>query len=125
MQLLLKNFGFINPIYGNKYKIFRRKNKMSTIREHVLKTENEQIKNISDLDEVSTEIDIKQEECAKSDGEKFTIYIITIDNIKYRVPVSVLKYLKTLIIEKPGMTKFKVKKTGEGMDTSYTVIPLD
>ena len=43
---------------------------------------------------------------------------------EYRVPKSVLKQLKEQLEVNPKLKFFKVNKTGEGMKTSYTVIPL-
>ena len=36
---------------------------------------------------------------------------------------AMLGYMQSLS-EKPDLTKFRVKKSGEGMNTRYTVIPL-
>jgi hypothetical protein len=43
---------------------------------------------------------------------------------EYRVPDSVLKALKDNLEVNPKLGWFKVKKTGEGLKTNYTVIPL-
>jgi hypothetical protein len=43
---------------------------------------------------------------------------------KYRVPQSVLNNLKAVLEDNPMLKTFKVKKTGEGMDTRYILIPL-
>jgi hypothetical protein len=59
------------------------------------------------------------------DGKEFSIQVIEVDGEEYRVPVSVVKQLKEQLAENSGMTKFKVRKSGEGMNTSYTVVPLD
>ena len=82
-------------------------------------------RNISDLEIVKTDAAIEDREFTKSDGETFTMKVITVNNEDFRVPVSVLKSLKAILEEKPGLKCFKVKKSGEGMKTEYTIIPLD
>ena len=98
---------------------------MSTIRQSAESYESKTTKNIAELKEVSTELDVKEVEYMDKNGEPFTLNIVEIDGEQYRVPASVLKQLKEILSEKPATTKFKVKKSGEGMSTSYTVVPLD
>ena len=81
-------------------------------------------KNIAELDKVNVMIDIEEKIVKEGTPDEFSYYFFTKDDTEYRVPKSVVKQLKTLIEEKPDMTEFKVKKEGEGMKTSYTVIPL-
>ena len=60
------------------------------------------------------------------EGENaFKLKVINVDGEDYRVPISVIKALKTIAEEKPNLKFVKVKRTGEGMKTEYTVIPLD
>ena len=85
--------------------------------------------NISDLDEVSVDLNIQDKafDVKESDGTvKETIHqkIIEIDGKEYRVPNSVLKQLKVLLEDNPSLKKFKVLKTGEGMQTIYQVVPI-
>lgn len=82
-------------------------------------------KNISELEIVRTDSKVVEKEYTDKDGKPFVIKVITIDNEDYRVPVSVLEQLKAIVEEKPELKTFKVKKSGEGLKTSYTVIPID
>ena len=50
--------------------------------------------------------------------------VVNIDGIMYRVPNSVLNQLKILLEDNPELKFFKVKKSGQGLNTDYTVIPL-
>jgi len=120
-QTLIFRYGLTHPIFKN----YMRSNKMPTIREEANSYETKKTKNISELKQVNVNVNIEDRTFTKEDGEEFTIKIATIDEQEYRVPVSVLKSLKVLIAEKPGMTLFKVVKSGSGMDTEYNVIPLD
>ena len=81
-------------------------------------------KNIADLEVVRVDVDIKEETFNDKDGEPFTIKYIEVDGEKYRVPISVLKQLKAILEAKPDLKTFKVAKSGEGMNTEYTTIPL-
>jgi|AntAceMinimDraft_18_1070375.scaffolds.fasta_scaffold44800_7 hypothetical protein len=80
--------------------------------------------NIADLEVVSTDLDIKYDTGVDKTGKEFTYAFITVDEKQYRIPTSVIAGLKDILSEKPDLTKFRVKKSGEGMNTRYTVIPL-
>lgn len=89
------------------------------IKEKAQAYEPSQIHNISELNEISTDMEVK------SEGEvEFPYDYIEINNERYKVPVSVFASLKAILQENPNLKKFKVKKTGEGMNTKYTTIPL-
>ena len=98
---------------------------MTTLRESAKNYESKKTKNISELKEVNTEIDLKEKTQEKEDGDNFSYNYIIVDGEEYRVPNPVQEQLKTLLVEKPNMTKFKVDKKGEGIKTKYQVIPLD
>ena len=80
--------------------------------------------NISDLQVVRTDAEIKTETFKEGTDEEFRVKVITVDGIKYRVPNIVLGNLKAILAEKPDLKSFKVRKDGAGMNTRYTVIPL-
>ena len=77
------------------------------------------VNNIADLPSVSTDLEVKDETEAE-----FPYQYVLVDGSKYRLPSSVLINIKAILEENPNLSKFKVKKTGEGMETRYTVIPL-
>ena len=77
------------------------------------------INNIADLQQVTTDLDVKEELNAE-----YPYKYVEVDGKKYRIPNTVLADLKAILEENPKLTKFKVKKTGEGLGTEYTVIPL-
>jgi hypothetical protein len=99
--------------------------KMATIRQQAKDYESVKTKNISELKSVSTEMDIEEKEFQDQEGKLFTVSTINVDGQDYRVPASVLKSLKEILIDRPEIVKFKVRKSGEGMSTKYTVIPLE
>jgi hypothetical protein len=118
----LSDYGFSQPIK----KINKNEDvKMATIRQQAKDYESVKTKNISELKSVSTEMDIEEKEFQDQEGKLFTVSTINVDGQDYRVPASVLKSLKEILIDRPEIVKFKVRKSGEGMSTKYTVIPLE
>lgn len=97
---------------------------MGTIKEDAMAYEAPQIKNIADLDKVTTNLVTEEREFTRDDGTTFKVKIVNAEGEDYRVPTSVLKSLKAILEENPELKTFKVKKTGEGLKTTYTVIPL-
>jgi hypothetical protein len=77
------------------------------------------VNNIADLQSVSTDLEVKEEVEAE-----FPYKYVVVEGSKYKVPASVLASLRAILEENKDLKKFKVKKTGEGMETRYTVIPL-
>jgi len=92
---------------------------MATLKEEAKEFEPKQTKNIADLKTVSVDLVLEDET-----EVEFPYKFITIDNERYRVPSSVIANLKAILEENQDLKTFKVKKTGEGLKTEYTVIPL-
>jgi hypothetical protein len=86
--------------------------------------ESHSVGNIADLPKVSIEFSVEDREGTNEEGKNFSYKVIVIDGQEYRVPASVLKSLKAILEDNPNLKTFKVKKTGQGMGTEYTVIPL-
>jgi hypothetical protein len=84
-----------------------------------------QTKNISELPVVSVDLLVQSDEGQDKDGKKFNYDFIEVNGERYRVPGKVLNDLKQVLIEKPNLKTFKVKKQGAGLNTQYTVIQLD
>jgi hypothetical protein len=99
--------------------------KMVSIRQSAMAYTPKTTKSITELASVSVDLDIEDKSFTDKDGKEFTISVVEINGEEYRIPLSCIKQLKELIAEKPKMKTFKVRKTGEGMNTSYTVVPLD
>lgn len=98
---------------------------MPTIKEQAEAYEPKQTKNIADLDKVSVELEIIEQPYTDKKGKTFTINEIEINGEAYRVPDSVLKSLKAILEAKPDLKTFKVVKSGSGLSTEYTVVPLE
>lgn len=82
-------------------------------------------KNVADLKEVNTDIDLKDGESKDENGETFKYKYVTVDGEDYRVPNSVISALKSILEKKPDLKKFSVSKMGQGFNTRYTVIPIE
>ncbi len=86
-------------------------------------------KNIADLPEVSTDLELVDDtfefEDKNGNTKEVNQKVIVVKNEKYRVPVSVIQQLKVILEDNPNLKKFKVKKSGSTKDdTRYQVIPL-
>lgn len=82
-------------------------------------------RNITELPSIPVELDLKVEEATDQDGEKFSYQYFELNDLRYRMPDSVLSSLKAILQKKPGLKTFSVIKSGEGRNTRYTVIPQE
>ena len=97
---------------------------MVKLKEAAQAYEPQQTKNIADLEVVSLDLDIEDREGINDSGKKFEYIVALVDGEEYRVPKSVLDQIKSQLEANPNLTKVKVTKKGQGLNTSYTVIPL-
>ena len=102
---------------------------MSKISDLAKNYESNLTKNISDLNEVPTDLEVEDDEFETTDQKTGTIKTVkqkvcNLNGQKYRVPNSVFQQLKVLIEDNPNLKRFKVKKSGSGMETRYQVIPV-
>lgn len=101
-------------------------NQMSSIGKNAQEYVPPQTANIADLERVSVDLELEEKSgTKKEDGKSFHYNVIIVDGEEYRVPNSVLKQLKVILEEKPDLKNFKVKKTGEGLNTEYQVLMLE
>lgn len=80
---------------------------------------------IADLEAVSVKEQVIEKTYKEGTDAEYSNNVIVQSEKDYRVPDVVLKQLKVMIKNKPDMTTFKVEKEGTGINTNYTVIPLD
>jgi hypothetical protein len=87
-------------------------------------------KNISELPEVSTELEMEDDEYEYTDAvtkqtKVVKQKVVTLNGERYRVPVTVIQQLKVILKDNAKITRFKVIKSGTTKDdTRYQVIPL-
>lgn len=96
---------------------------MSKLSEEALTYTAPTTKNISELETVDVNADVKERTAGEGENA-FTYKYIEVEGEEYRVPASVLKQLKAQLEANPKITKIRVTKEGTGMKTVYTVIPL-
>ena len=97
---------------------------MTTIKEQAQAYEPQQTKNITELAEVNVNNEVVVVKYKEGTPDEFTTNEMTVGDDKYRVPTSVLSQLKEQVNNNPDLQRFRVTKTGTGMTTQYTVIPL-
>jgi hypothetical protein len=95
-----------------------------TIKDTALAYESKSVGNIADLPKVTTDLKVEEREGTNEEGKNFNYKVISVEGQEYRIPASVIKALKAILEDNPNLQTFKVKKTGQGMSTEYTVIPL-
>ena len=98
---------------------------METIKEKAKAYEPKKTRSIAELDSVQVDLNTREEKFNEGKDDEFTITVIDTDGKEYRIPDSVLKSLKVILKEKPDLKTFKVVKTGEGLNTNYTVVPIE
>lgn len=74
---------------------------------------------ISDLESLDINLELQTFQ-----GVDFEYDYMEVDGEKYRVPKSVQLQIQDLLKEQPDLTTIKVRQSGTGMNTRYTVIPL-
>ena len=87
-------------------------------------------KNIADLPEVSTDLELEDDEFEFTDKTTKQVKtvkqkVVVVNGESYRVPTTVIQQLKVLLEDNPTLKKFKVKRSGSTKDdTRYQVIPI-
>ena len=97
---------------------------MGSIKEDAQAYEPKQTHNITELEKISVDLALMDGEGKDQNGEVFKYKFIEVAGKEYRVPGSVIGQLKSILEKKPDLLYFSVMKTGEGMNTRYTVIPM-
>ena len=98
---------------------------MGNLKEEIEKYEPTSVKNIADLDTVPVNVEMEDRTYKEGTPEEFTVKVAIIEGEAYRVPIPVIADLKAILEKKPELTHFAVTKSGQGLNTTYTVIPLD
>ena len=101
-------------------------NKMANIKDTAKAYIPKKTKNIADLEVVNIEtLQIENRDGVNDDGKEFKYQVAIFNGEEYRIPASVLGSIKTILEAKPTLKTVRVIKKGQGMNTDYTVIPLD
>ena len=97
----------------------------TTIKDSAKNYTSKQTKNIAELKSVEVDLVLLEGKGKDKDGKEFSYKYIEVDGDEYRVPDKVLKDIKAILEKKPNLKTFSVSKQGTGLNTTYTVIPLD
>lgn len=98
---------------------------MATLKETAKAFTPKKTRNIAELEVVNLDCNIEERSGVNNEGKEFTYNVALIKGEEYRVPESVLNSIKTIMEAKPTLKTVRVIKKGQGMNTEYTVIPLD
>ena len=105
--------------------------KQLTLKELAQKQEIRTFKKIEEFKAINVNNEITERTCMTKEGKEFNIFEISLynedtdatDNV--RVPKSVVFGLQVLLKDNPHLEYFKVVRTGQGMNTRYTVLPAN
>lgn len=97
---------------------------MASIKEEAKAYEPQHTRNIAELAEVSTAQELEDRNGIDKQGNPFKYKVVVVDGEEYRVPGKVIGDIKAILEKKPELKTFSVSKKGQGLNTTYTVIPL-
>jgi hypothetical protein len=99
---------------------------MANIKDTAKAYQPKKTRNIAELEVVNLEtLQLETREGVNAEGKDFKYNVILSNGEEFRIPDSVLGSIKTILEAKPTLKTVKVIKKGQGMNTEYTVIPLD
>ena len=98
---------------------------MSNLKEQAKNYVAKTFKTIDTIEKISVDVEIFEDgEGTNKDGSVFKYNYFKDGEAEIRMPKSVIGQLKVQLEANPKLTHFKVSKTGSGLGTEYTVIPL-
>lgn len=97
---------------------------MATLKEEAQAFEQQQTKNIAELNEVPLDLNLEDRERLDEEGKPYKYKVVCLNGVDYRVPNVVIGNIKTILETQPNVTMCKVVKAGEGLKTRYTVFPI-
>lgn len=98
---------------------------MTSLRDTSKAYEPKKTRNIADLEAVSLDVEMNKTSGTDKEGKSFEFFVANVAGEDYRVPSSVIEAIQTIMENKPELKTVKVVKKGTGMNTEYTVIPLE
>lgn len=97
---------------------------MSNLGETADSYESQKTKNVADLEFVKVDEQAFLRTGKDKDGKPFKYNVIVREDTDYRIAPSVFEAIKSIRARNKSITMFQVAKSGEGMSTKYSVIPL-
>ena len=106
-------------------------NKQLTLKDLAQQEKPRVFKKIEDFEAINVNNEISERICYTKEGKEFKIKEISLYNEdtdeidKVRIPQTVILGLHALLKHNPDLEYFRVIKTGQGMNTRYTVLPVN
>lgn len=97
---------------------------MATLKDFAKTYVPKKTKNVAELPMVAVDVELLDGEGTDENNETFRYKYIDVNGEEYRVPGVVIAQIKDIQETNPDLRTVKVKRTGEGKKTRYTVIPL-
>lgn len=101
---------------------------MGTLKDEAKAYEPKKTLNIADLDKFDINEPVEQKTAEDAEGAEFTYYALIRDEQEYRIPNGVMNSIKNMIDaysdKGQELKQLSVTKTGSGMQTKYTVVPV-
>ena len=105
--------------------------KQLTLKDLAMQEKPRTFKKIEDFEAINVNNEISERVCVTKEGKEFKIKEISLYNDdtdeidRVRIPQTVIWGLQALLKHDPDLEYFKVIKTGQGMNTRYTVLPVN
>ena len=103
---------------------------LGSIKDLALQHKERTFKKIEEYQRIHVDNQITRRICITSEGKEFEIKEMQLFNEDtgtkegVRIPNSVIAGLKILLQDNPNLEYFRVVRTGEGLNTKYTVLPV-
>jgi hypothetical protein len=99
---------------------------MANIKDTAKAYQPKKTRNITELEVVNLEtLQVEVRTGVDKEGKEFNYSVVLKNGEEFRIPDSVLGSIKTFLEVKPNMKTVRVLKKGQGLNTEYSVIPLD
>jgi hypothetical protein len=81
--------------------------------------------NVAELPSVDVNLKLENRDGTDDEGKPFSYKVVIVDNKEYRVPSSVLEKLREALKIRADIKKFKVNRSGSGLNTRYSIEVLE
>lgn len=95
-----------------------------TLGQYAQTYKSESTKNVTELEVLNINYPISQRSGTDDEGKAYSYTVVEFNHEDYRLPKSVIKAVQEYLKQMPTLKNFKVTKSGEGLKTKYTVIPI-
>jgi hypothetical protein len=97
---------------------------MASLKQEALNFVSKQTKNVAELPQVAVDSELMTGHGTDDQNKTFEYKYLEFNGVEYRVPGVVIGQIKDLVEMNPNLKFVKVKRTGEGLKTRYTVMPM-